>query len=77
MSRVTVYLRTPLYSSGGASAHLPAGVHTIEGVMADRDASSVRVDAERLLDDRGRELLDEAVTLIVPWAKVDHMVVLA
>jgi hypothetical protein len=76
MDRVTVYLRTPLSSSGGSSAHLPAGISAIEGTLVERDTSSARVDAERLLDDRGRELLDESVTLVIPWAKIDHMVVL-
>jgi hypothetical protein len=77
MESVSIYLRTPLHSYGGTSAHLPAGVLVVEGQLVDRDASSIRVDADRLLDDRGRTLLDETVTLVLPWAKIDHMLVIA
>ncbi len=77
MDRVSVYLRTPLFSYGGTGAHLPAGVLIIEGLLADRDASSVRIDAERLLDERGRVLLEETFTVVIPWAKIDHILVIA
>lgn len=76
MERVSVYLRTPLFSYG-ASDHLPDGVAIVEGRLAERDASSARIDADCLKDERGRELLDEAITLIIPWAKIDHMLVIA
>lgn len=75
MERVTTYLRTPLFSFGG-SDHLPDGVMIIEGELVDRDVSAARIDADRLLDERGRELLDEAISLIVPWEKIDHMLVI-
>lgn len=77
MDSVSIYLRTPLHSYGGAEAHLPAGVLVVEGQLVDRNDSSIRIDAHRLLDDRGRVLLDETVTLVLPWAKVDHMLVIA
>lgn len=74
--RVTTYLRTPLYSVGGTEAQLPAGILILEGILVDRDPSSIRMDVERMLDERGRELLDETVTLVIPWAKVDHVLVI-
>ena len=76
MDRVTIYLRTVLFSYGGTD-HLPAGVMIIDGHLAERDAASVRVEADTLRDERGRTLLDETLTLIVPWEKIDHMLVIA
>lgn len=76
MDRVSLYLRTPLFSYGG-SDHLPDGVYIVEGQMAAAEDAYVRIDADRLLDERGRELTDEVTTLMIPWAKIDHVLVIA
>ena len=75
MNRVTVYLRQPLFSDGGQHAHLPAGVMVIEGSATDRSGSVLTIDTARLLDARGRALAERSLTLLIPWAKVDHAVV--
>ncbi len=75
MERVSIYLRTALSSYGGAD-HLPDGVMILEGHLAERDAATLRVETDRLRDDRGRTLLEETITLIVPWEKVDHLLVI-
>jgi hypothetical protein len=77
MERVIVYLRTPLFSIGGADAHLPSDVRILEGALISRDSASLRIDADRMLDTFGREVLDEAITLVIPWEKIDHVVVVA
>lgn len=75
MDRVTIYLRTSLFSLGGPRAHVPAGVMVIEGKANPAEGGALTVQTELLLDDRGRELSDTSVTLRLPWAKVDHVVV--
>lgn len=78
MDRVAVYLRTPLYTPGGAEAHLPSGVMIVEASLVEWNPAGVRLDVDRLLDERGHVLReDDVVTLIVPWAKVDHVLVIA
>jgi len=73
MESVTVFLRTALFSLGGADSHLPAGVMVIDGKIVDRPAGALTVETSRLLDGRGRELGDQALTLQLPWAKIDHI----
>lgn len=75
MARVTIYLRTSLFSVGGPKAHVPAGVVVIEGTVTEDGGGGVTVRCARLLDERGRELAESPITLRLPWAKVDHMVV--
>lgn len=75
MERVSIYLRTPLFSFGGDDAPLPAGVMVIEGTSRETCDGAMRIDADRLADDRGRELSDESVSLWVPWEKIDHVLV--
>ena len=73
MQRVTVFLRTSLFSFGGPDAHLPAGVMVVEGLLVDRVAGGVVLDTDRFLDDRGRELSAAGMKIQLPWAKVDHI----
>ena len=75
MDRVTIYLRTSLFSLGGPRAHVPAGVMVVEGASPGSEGGALTVHTERLLDDRGRELSDAELVLRLPWAKVDHVVV--
>ena len=73
MDRVTVFLRTSLFSFGGPNAHLPAGVMVIECTIAERLSGGLIIETDRMLDERGRELSDISLTLQLPWAKVDHI----
>ncbi len=75
MDRVTVYLRTTLFSLGGPRAHVPAGVMVVEGTSPGSEGGAITVHTERMLDERGRELSDAELVLRLPWAKVDHVVV--
>lgn len=75
MDHVTVYLRTALFSFGGPEAHLPSGVMAIEGTLESETASAITMECERFLDARGREILDEAMSLRIPWEKIDHVVI--
>lgn len=75
MRRVTIYLRTSLFSVGGPKAHVPAGVVVVEGELVDEAGGGVTVRCERLLDERGRVLDESRLVLRLPWAKVDHLVV--
>lgn len=74
MDRIVLYLRTPLASLG--VDHLPADLMVLEGTLVEQTASCVKADIERMLDDRGRERVTEVVTLIIPWEKIDHILVL-
>ncbi len=75
MDRVTIYLRTTLFSLGGPKAHVPPGVMVITGTLDESSGGSLAVETDRLLDERGRELSDAALSLRLPWSKVDHVVV--
>jgi hypothetical protein len=74
MERVTIYLRTSLFSISGDNAHLPKGVLTLEGTVVDRPPGGVVIDVAKYLDERGRELECDPQKLFLPWAKVDHVV---
>ncbi|MFT4624177.1 MAG: hypothetical protein ACI8PZ_002836 [Myxococcota bacterium] len=73
MKRVVVFLRTSLFSFGGADAHVPPGVMVVEGNIVDRVAGGVVLDTDRFLDERGRELSAAGLKVQLPWAKIDHI----
>lgn len=75
MDRVTVFLRTSLFSFGGADAHVPAGVMVVVGQIVDRPASGLVLETHEFLDERGRRLSEESITIQLPWAKIDHVIV--
>lgn len=75
MDRVTVYLRTSLFSFGGHDAHVPAGVMVIQGHAVERAGSFLVLEAQAFLDERGRRVAEDRMTLQLPWAKVDHILV--
>ncbi|MBN2800758.1 MAG: hypothetical protein JXX28_16575 [Deltaproteobacteria bacterium] len=75
MERVTLYLRTPLFSLGTASAHLPTGVTVVEGKVLDQASGGLIVEVSRMLS--GERVLSEApIRLLIPMSKVDHVHVL-
>ena len=73
MDRVTVFLRTSLFSFGGPDAHIPAGVMVVEGSLVDRVSGGIVIDTDRFLDERGRELSAAGLKIQLPWAKIDHI----
>ena len=75
MESVTVFLRTSLFTFGGADAHVPSGVMAVGGKVLDTPAGGILIRARRFLDERGRPLGEQDVTLHLPWAKIDHLVV--
>ena len=75
MERVTIYLRTSLYSIAGDNPHVPNGVMTLEGAIADRTGGGLLVDVSRFIDGRGRDLKCAPMKLYLPMSKVDHAVV--
>jgi hypothetical protein len=74
MEKVTVFLRTALFSFGGDDAHVPTGVMVLVGEVVDRPSGGITIKTERLLGERGRLLSEAKHTLCLPWAKVDHIV---
>ncbi len=75
MDRITVFLRTSLFTFGGADAHVPSGVMAITGKVLETPAGGLLIRARRFLDDRGRPIGEQELTLHVPWSKIDHVVV--
>lgn len=74
MDPFTVFLRTALFSTGGAEAHVPAGAMIVEGNITDRPSGAIVVETTRLRDARGRELGESKITLQIPMSKIDHIV---
>ena len=74
MDKVTVYLRTALFSFGEAEGHLPHGVHAIAGEVVERTAAALVLRTEQLFDYDGQELAAEPHLLELPWPKIDHVV---
>lgn len=75
MDHVTVFLRTSLFTFGGADAHVPSGVMAVVGRVLDAPGGGLTLRARKFLDERGRPLGEQEVTLLVPWSKIDHLVV--
>ncbi|MCB9684080.1 MAG: hypothetical protein H6738_00980 [Alphaproteobacteria bacterium] len=73
MEKVTVFLKTSLFTLPGADGHVPTGVMIIDATVVDRPSGALRVDTERMRDERGRVLSDKGVRLDLPWAKIDHL----
>ncbi len=75
MDRVTVYLRTSLFTINGDDAHLPTGVMVLEGHVEEQKGGSVTVNVSGMSDMKGKSLSDKAAKLQVPWSKIDHLVI--
>ena len=73
MESVTVFLRTALFSFGGADSHVPVGVMILDGRIVDRPAGALTIEVDRCRDERGREISEQSLTLQLPWAKIDHI----
>lgn len=74
MDRVTLYLRASLYSPPGPEPHVPPGGVVLVGKTSDRGGSGgITITIESMADERGRALPSKPVTVVVPWAKIDHV----
>ena len=73
MEKVTVFLRTALFSFGEAEGHIPHGVHAVRGTLVERSEASLVLQGETLFDYDGEQLEGTAVRLELPWSKVDHV----
>lgn len=75
MDNVTVFLRTSLFTFGGGDAHVPSGVMAVVGRVLDTPGGGVTLRARSFVDERGRPLGEQEITLHIPWSKIDHLVV--
>jgi hypothetical protein len=75
MDRLTLFLRTSLFSLGGSDPHVPPGVMVVKGRSSDRGAGGVTLSVEEGLDEKGRALPTKPITLVIPWSKIDHVLV--
>ncbi len=73
MERVTIYLRTALFTLPGDAGHVPVGTTVLIGDVPDPAASNLSVTTFRFLDERGRLLAEKSIQLLVPWSKIDHI----
>ncbi len=73
MEKVTVFLRTALFSFGEGEGHVPHGVHALTGTLIERSEASLVVRGEELFDYDGEALQADPVRLELPWTKVDHV----
>lgn len=73
MERVTIFLRTALFTLGGDQGHVPHGAMVVEARVVSTDGPGLTVRTTRFLDERGRTLGEQQVTLQLPWSKIDHV----
>jgi hypothetical protein len=75
--RVRVFLRQALFTLPGAAAHLPAKTAILDGTSSDPSfAGGVRIFVEQYLDDKGKALEGAPCEILIPEAKIDHVLVL-
>jgi hypothetical protein len=73
--RVRVFLRQPLFTLPDAE-HVPASAYILEGTLGGETQLGPTLKVETYLDERGRSLPGKPATLVVPGAKIDHVLVL-
>lgn len=71
MERVTLYLRTPLFTLG-ASGHLPEGVSIVDGDLVESRSGGWVVDTLAAYTDTGKLLSEAHLRLFIPLSKLDH-----
>lgn len=75
--RVRVYLRQALFSFPGDAAHVPPHAAVVEGASSDVTASGARVLVETYYDEKGRTLEGLPCEILIPAAKIDHVLFLS
>ena len=73
--RVRVFLRQPLFTLPEAE-HVPAASYILEGTLGAESQLGPTLKVDVYLDERGRTLSGKPTTLVVPSAKIDHVLVL-
>ena len=74
--RVRVILRQPLFTLPDAAAHVPPKETVIDGTSEAPGVDGVRLSALEYRDERGRPLEGAPCELLIPAAKIDHIVLL-
>ena len=77
--RVRVYLRQTLFALPGADAHVPHTAMVLDAQLVDQTTAGLTLKVDGYYDERGRKLegaVAKARTLILPSAKVDHLLVI-
>lgn len=74
--RVRVYLRQALFTVPGAP-HLPAQAAILEGHTDELNLDGLRLQVEAWSDEKGRTLEGAGADLVLPAAKIDHVIVLS
>lgn len=74
--QVRVFLRQSLFTLPGAAAHVPANACILEGACDEPRAEGIRIHATSYKDERGRTLEGQPCLLIIPGAKIDHVLLL-
>jgi hypothetical protein len=76
MDNVVIFLRTALFTYGAENGHVPAGATVIEGrILDEKNTGGALVETARFFDDRGKKLGEQKVRIILPWSKVDHVLI--
>lgn len=70
--RVTIFLRTPLYTLAADAAHVPANAFIIEGSISEEQGGPI-VSTILFRDEKGKILAEKVVKLLIPWGKIDHL----
>ncbi len=73
LARVTVFLKTTLFTFSSGERHVPSDVSAIEGDLQRIGDGGVTLQATGWRDERGRALEGQSRTLFVPMSKVDHV----
>lgn len=73
MDRVTLFLRTSLFTLGGDDGHIPSAVMILEGHLQDKAGGAITVKVSAMRDTKGKTLSESATTLQLPWSKIDHI----
>ena len=74
--RVRVFLRQALFTLPGAESHLPTASAVVEGALVEASGFGLRLHVDAWFDEKGRKLEGEARQLLIPTAKVDHVLYL-
>jgi hypothetical protein len=67
-----VFLRQPLFTIAG---HVPRGAVVVEGIVQETTGFGLTLHIESYMDESGKPLAGEGVTVMLPSAKIDHVLV--
>lgn len=73
MDDVTLYLRTALFSTGNADAHVPMGAVIVDCQVLERHPGALLIQVKALKSERGKVISEQTPVLEIPWSKIDHV----